>query len=422
MSASNLNIETKKLILPVKGMTCASCVSRVEKVILKVDGVKKADVNLASEKITLIVDNSFSTSIAAENIKKYGYELVVQKQNDIKKNLRKDEDYKNLKLSLIIGVIFALPIFLISMMKDFSFFQSAWPFNSESTNLILLLFSIPVIIFPGRIYYKSFWNNLFDLHFDMNSLVAIGTGSAFIYSLIATLFPKFISVNSHYNHVYYETAVVIIVLITLGKLLEARSKVKTGRAVKDLLELKPMETNVIRDGIVKTVPVKSIVKDDEILVRPGEKIPADGIIITGTSFVDESMLTGESIPVEKYIGSKIIGGTINQNGSFNGKVTSSGEEAVLGQIIKVVEDAQTSKAPIQKIADKISSIFVPTIIIIAIITFLGWFIFAETNNLNIALVNFVAVLIIACPCAVGLATPTAMVGGTCVGAQNGILF
>ncbi len=422
MCASNQNMETKKITLPVKGMTCASCVSRVEKVISKVEGVKNADVNLASEKITLLVDDSFSTLIAADSIKKYGYELVLQKENEIDKNFKEDEHYKKLKFSMIIGVIFALPVFLISMLKDFSLFQSVWPFNSETTNFILLLFSIPVIVFPGRIYYKSFWNNIFDLHFDMNSLVAIGTGSAFIYSLVGTLFPEYISLDLNSVHVYFETAVVIIVLITMGKLLEARSKAKTSGAIKGLLNLKPREATVIKDGIEQKIRVESIAKDDEVLIRPGEKIPADGVIVHGTSYVDESMLTGESFPVEKKSGSKIIGGTINQNGSFNFKVASTGDESVLGQIIKIVEEAQSSKAPIQKMADKISSIFVPTIIIVALVTFWGWFIFGESNNLNIAIINFVAILIIACPCALGLATPTAIVVGTGLGAQKGILF
>jgi len=291
----------------------------------------------------------------------------------------------------------------------------------ETTNKILFLLAIPVVFISGKRFFQIFFNNLKHKTADMNSLVAIGTGSAFIYSTIITLFPELLNINSSSSHTYFETAAVIITLILMGRLLESRAKSKTNLAIKKLIELKPKTVLIKVNGKEEEIPLSELSIGDIVIIKPGSKIPADGRILAGYSAIDESMITGESIPVEKNIDSTVIGGTINKNGFFEFEVTATGDNSVLGQIIKMVEQAQGSNAPIQKLADKIASIFVPAIILIAIITFIGWFFFSATGFSN-SLLNFVAVLIIACPCALGLATPTAIIVGTGKGAQNGILI
>jgi len=255
----------------------------------------------------------------------------------------------------------------------------------------------------------------------MNSLVAIGTGVAFIYSTILTLFPELISNSSVASHVYFETTAVIITLILMGRWLESRAKSKTGLAIKKLIELKPQTVIVKRNNLEIEISLDELQIGDIVIIKPGSKIPADGKVARGYSTIDESMITGESMPIEKNIGSKVIGGTINKTGSFEFEVTAIGDNSILGQIIKMVEEAQDSKAPIQKLADKIAAVFVPVIILIAILTFVGW-LFLSDAGFSAALINFVSVLIIACPCALGLATPTAIIVGTGRGAQNGILI
>lgn len=420
------NIESQKYNLPVEGMTCASCVARVEKALNKIDGIDNVAVNFANEKVTFEIDEKVSLDKAKQAIEKYGYKLHTEVQKSEKLDGKdegiNDEYYEKLKNNFLFAVILTLPIFLISMPRELSWFISVWPFDIDSTNKILLILTTPIIFISGKRFYKIFWTNLKHFSFEMNSLVAIGTGAAYSYSVVATLFPDWIKVDDNNPHVYFETAAVIIVLIIMGKLLEARAKKKTGGAIKKLLELKPKEVTVLMDDEEKRVNLELLTTGNIVIIKPGEKIAADGIVITGASVVDESMLTGESIPVEKNIGSKVIGGTINKNGTFNYEITALGDNSILGQIIKLIEVAQSSKAPIQQLANKVSSIFVPTVILMSIVTFIAWMFYAESNNLNIALINFVAVLIIACPCALGLATPTAIMVGTGLGAEKGILI
>lgn len=419
-----MNKGIKTYRLPVKGMTCASCVARVEKSLNKIDGIKNVFVNYASEKVAFELDENVSLQTAKEAVEKYGYKLNTKVEENLNNKEVEvvDENYKKIKWDFIFSALLTLPIFIISMSREFEWFTSFWPMNEDTTNKILLILSTPVIFISGKRFYKVFWTNLKHFSFEMNSLVAIGTGAAYGYSVLATLFPSFLQINNNIPNVYFETAVVIIVLITMGKLLEANAKGKTNNAIKKLIELKPKEALILKNGEEYLVEVELLSVGDLVVIKPGERIPADGIIKAGSSVIDESMLTGESIPVEKHLDSKVIGGTINKNGSFNFEITALGDNSVLGQIIKLVEDAQGSKAPIQKLADKVSSIFVPAVIVISILTFIGWFIFAEANNFNVALISFVAVLIIACPCALGLATPTAIMVGTGLGAQQGILI
>jgi P-type Cu+ transporter len=424
-----LKIETKKISLPVEGMTCASCVARVEKAISKADGVKNVTVNLATEKVSFEIESeNFDLTRVAELIDEAGYEVDLSGFTENKKFISEsNEVYKSTfedktKKDFILALIFTIPVTIINMGMMWEGFTNFIPLSSDYLYKILLILTTPIIFIPGKRFFTAFWKNLTHLYADMNSLVAIGTGSAYLFSLFVTLFPDAMPSDLKVQHVYYDTTAVIITLILMGKWLETKAKSRTGNAVKNLLELKPKTATVLDGGIEKVKSIEELVPNDIVIVKPGEKIPADGITIKGYSTIDESMVTGESIPVEKTSGAKVIGGTINKTGTFEFRVTQTGDKSVLGQIINLVENAQGSKAPIQKVADKVASVFVPVIIFIAVLTFIGWLIFGTDHHFNLALINFVAVLIIACPCALGLATPTALIVGIGKGAQKGILF
>jgi len=415
-----------KYNLPVEGMTCASCVAKVEKALKKIDGIENVSVNFASEKVTFETKGEIPLDVAAEAIAKYGYKLHTEAVADNKEDESEDkvfqEHFKSLKKDFIFALVLSVPLFLISILRETQFFQSFWGLSADYTNKILFLIATPIMFISAKRFFKAFWANLKHFSADMNTLVAVGTGTAYIYSTVATLFPGWIANGNQLPHVYFDTAGVIIVLILLGKVLETNSKGKTNQAIKKLLELKPKEATIIRDGKEIKMPIAQLKTGDKVVVKPGEKIPADGKIVEGYSIVDESMLTGESIPVEKSIGAEVIGGTVNKNGTFVFEVSALGDNSVLGQIVKLVEEAQGSKAPIQKLADKVASVFVPAVILIAIITFVGWYFLSPLHSFNIALINFVAVLIIACPCAMGLATPTAIMVSSGLGAEKGILI
>lgn len=416
-----------ELNLPIEGMTCASCVLRIEKALKKVDGVGEAVVNLATENASVKFDSTRTDKLKLkEAIEKVGYKVIEAKASaededeiDEAAQLRQSV-YQKLTNELIFSAALTIPISIFSMLVMYQPFYEMLNWEMGTINKILLLATTPVLIYGGERFFIIAWTNAKHFSADMNTLVAVGTGSAYLYSLIATLFPWLISIHGHAD-VYFDTTAVIITLILFGRWLEARAKSKTTDAIKKLIGLKPKTANVIRNGNEVTIPLLDIILDDIVVVRPGEKIAADGIISDGSSSIDESMITGESIPVEKTIGNKVIGGTINKFGSINFKVTELGKKSILGQIVKLMEDAQASKAPIQSLADKIASVFVPIVIGIAIITFFAWTFLSDTG-FQTALINFVAVLIIACPCALGLATPTAIMVGTGIGANNGILI
>ncbi len=422
-------IKTEKITLPVEGMTCASCVARVEKAVSIAKGVKNVSVNLATEKVTFEAekDNINFTEIA-KLINDAGYKVDVSEFTENEKsNLKSGNTFKSsyedsIKKDFLFALILTIPITFINMGMMWKGFESIIPLSTDQLNKLLLILTTPVVFISGKRFFISFWKNLLHFTADMNSLVAIGTGTAYLFSLMVTLFPEIFSIKHRSFHVYYDTTAVIITLILMGKWLETRAKSKTGNAVKNLLELRPKTATVIIDGAQISKRIDELAINDIVIVKPGEKIPADGIVINGYSTIDESMVTGESIPVDKKTGSMVIGGTINKSGSFEFKVTRVGEDSLLGQIIKLVENAQGSKAPIQKLADKVASVFVPIIIVIAFLTFFGWMISGSDNHFNYALINFIAVLIIACPCALGLATPTALIVGMGLGAKKGILF
>ncbi|MBA4406958.1 copper-translocating P-type ATPase [bacterium] len=421
----------KQINLPVDGMTCASCVTRVEKIISKFDGVKNVSVNLATERVLFEVENeNFDLNAVVEAVNDFGYKLKVEseeKVNHLSRNsdssLPEKNEYFNLvRKDFFLALIFTLPLFAISMLMDYSFFRNIWPFSEDYTHKILLILATPIIFISGKRFYQVFWTNLKHFSAEMNSLVAIGTGAAYGYSVIATLFPAAVSIHGELPHVYFETAGVIITLILMGKLLEHSAKRKTNTAIKKLIELKPKTAKIILNENEIEINISDLQVGHIVVIKPGEKIPSDGIILWGNSAVDEAMLTGESIPSEKTIGSKVIGGTINKNGTFNFRVTEVGDNTVLAQIIRLVEQAQASKPPIQKLVDKIAGVFVPIVVLIALVTFVVWLFIGGHNSFSVALVNFVAVLIIACPCALGLATPTAIIVGSGLGASNGILI
>lgn len=408
--------------LSIEGMTCASCVGRVEKALKAVSGVSDAVVNLATERAIVHGTASIQELIKAVDQSGYKADLVesTSLQDDSQK---KDAERAELKRDLIIATVLALPVFILEMgshvipaMHDFVMntvgMQNSWYLQFALTSFVLAL--------PGWRFYRKGFPALARLAPDMNALVSVGTLAAFGYSIIATFIPQLLPKNT--VNVYYEAAAVIVALVLLGRFLEARAKGRTSEAIKRLIGLQAKTARVSRDGNFINVPVSELVLGDIVEVRPGESIPIDGELIEGRSFVDESMITGEPIPVEKFVGQAVVGGTINQKGAFMLKATAVGEQTMLSQIIRLVEQAQGSKLPIQAIVDRVTMWFVPAVMIAATLTFAAWFFFGPSPALNFALVNAVAVLIIACPCAMGLATPTSIMVGTGRGAELGILF
>jgi Cu+-exporting ATPase len=427
----DMKVKTRKISAPVEGMTCASCVARVEKAISKVEGIRNVSVNFASEKATFEYNPKEVDLKKIEKIvEDAGYKIDLNEDNQEKKRSDNISNYeeqhldyeRRLKKDFIFALVLTIPIVLISIGISFEKFRELIPLSIGQFNKILLVLTIPVIFIPGKRFFEIFWNNLKHFSADMNSLVAVGTGAAFLFSVVITLFPELILKPGDQPHVYFDTAVVIITLILMGRLLESRAKTKANTAIKKLMGLKP-KTALVKQGQKEIeINIDELHLGDIVIIKPGGKIPADGKIVSGSSVLDESMITGESRPVEKSKGDNIIGGTINKTGSFEFEITEIGDNSVLGQIIKMVEEAQGSKAPIQNLADKVASIFVPSVIGAAILTFILWMIFGGNNVFNSAIINFVAVLIIACPCALGLATPTALMVGTGKGAQLGILI
>jgi len=425
--------EVEKINAPVEGMTCASCVARVEKAISKLDGVKNVSVNFASEKASFEFDPELiDYTKISQVVEDAGYKINFPDKtgktdkSDSEKNAGSNdlisEHEKDLKRNFILSVILAIPVLLLSMGTMWDGFRDFLPLSTDYLNKILLILTTPVIFIPGKRFFKIFWTNLKHFSADMNSLVAVGTGAAYIFSTVVTLFPDLVLKPGDFPHVYFDTAAVIIALILMGRWLEAKAKTRTNTAIKKLMGLKPKSAIVKRNGNEIEVKLEDLKIGDIVVIKPGGKIPADGKITSGASVIDESMITGESIPVEKTNGDNVVGGTINKTGSFEFEISAVGDNSVLGQIIKMVEEAQGSKAPIQNLADKIAAIFVPAVIGIASITFIVWLIIGGEHSFNLALINFVAVLIIACPCALGLATPTALMVGTGKGAQFGILI
>ncbi|WP_047116906.1 heavy metal translocating P-type ATPase [Brachyspira hyodysenteriae] len=411
-----------KMTLKIGGMHCAACSRAVERALKKTEGIEDANVNIATEKAVFNYDDKkLKYDDIVNVVVKAGYQVLGKEEDPA---VVKAREIKDQKIRLIVSAIFSIPLFYISMAPMVSFIKFPIPsflvhhINPQVFSIVAIFLCVPVMI-SGYKFYTLGFPALFRGSPNMDSLVAIGTTAAFTYSIYSTVL-AFMGLNPHGENLYYESAAVIITLVQFGKYLEARSKGKTGEAIKKLMGLQPKTATIIKDGEEKEIKIADVKVDDIVLVRPGEKIPVDGVIIEGYSSVDESMLTGESIPVEKSVGDKVVGASINKTGSFKFKAQKVGADTALAQIIKLVEDAQGSKAPIAHIADVVSSYFVPAVITIALISGIIWFI--ALHNFVFSLTVFVSVLVIACPCALGLATPTAIMVGTGKGAELGILF
>jgi Cu+-exporting ATPase len=483
-------MDTKKAVIPVKGMTCVNCAAAIQKDISKLIGVRSANVNYANEKAVVEFDPSVvGLDKFISSINELGYQAVTESvtiplidldvsrvqelervlssidgvlkslvnattgtieleyvpgqigMRDIRRTIEKagfrlprqvegrsaleierearEKELSELRTKLITSMVLSILVMIGS-------FQDMLPLPAVIPNrtmwFILFLLATPVQFWAGRHFYQNAWASIKHGSTNMNTLVVVGTSAAYGYSVVLTFFPALLG---HYGHggAYYDTATMIITLILFGKYLEARAKTRAGEAIKKLMGLQPRTARVVREGKELDIPIEEVDSGDLIMVRPGEKIPVDGVIRSGASTIDESMLTGESLPVDKKAGDAVIGATINKTGAFTFEATKVGKDTMLSQIIRMVQEAQGSKAPIQRLADYISSIFVPSVISIGLVTFLIWYFFGPTEyKFTFALLNFIAVLIIACPCAMGLATPTAIMVGTGKGAEHGILF
>ena len=412
----------EKILLPIQGMTCAACVTKVEKTLRSVKGVTRASVNFATERASVeYLPEEVTLRDLRKVVRDAGYDVLEVEEDDIveKERIAREAELSRLKWKFITGLVLLIPILLL--MWGASFLEKIG-LSRKITFFLQFLLATPVQFWVGRSFYAGFWKATKSKTSDMNTLIAVGTSAAYIYSLMVTFVPHLIMVKGLMMDVYFDTSAAIIVLILLGRFLESRAKGRTSEAIKKLMGLQPKTARVIRDGREMDISLKEVVPGDIVLVRPGEKIPVDGIVREGYSSVDESMVTGESIPIEKRAGDKVIGATINKSGSFQFEATRVGKDTVLAQIIRLVQEAQGSKPPIARMADVIASYFVPVVILVAIATFLIWVVFGPHPSLTYAFLNFVAVLIIACPCSLGLATPTSIMVGTGKGAENGILI
>lgn len=410
----------KTYTFKVEGMSCSACANRIEKVTQKLDGVDSSVVNFATEKLTIKIDEDIIGYPQIKSIvNKAGYKLI--KEENKENNNKKLDEKRFLLIRFIVSLAFSVPLLIITMghMVGIPLPHVIDPMmNPLNFAIIQVILTLPVMLI-GYKFYTVGIKNLFKLSPNMDSLIAISTLAAFIYGIFG-IYKINIGEIEYAMHLYFESAAVILTLITLGKYLEAISKGKTSKAIKTLMGLSPKTATIIRDEKEVVISIEEVIVGDIILVKPGEKLPVDGEIISGNTAIDESMLTGESIPVEKNIGSKVIGASINKSGFIKYKATKVGKDTALAQIIKLVEDAQGSKAPIAKLADIISSYFVPTVIILSILSSLAWLIAGESAIFSLTI--FISVLVIACPCALGLATPTAIMVGTGKGAENGVLI
>ena len=409
-----------KKTFPIKGIHCASCVVLLEDSLNKVDGVLKATVNLATEKATVVYHSEKVTDKNLESaVSNVGYEALIdgEEKHEIDEQSEKKKELRDLKIKVIVSLFLGGLI----LWGSFPGLMNTSPKILQNF-LAQLLLATPVQFWAGLSFYKASISAIRHRTANMDTLVAIGTTVAYAYSVFVALFPNVVENIGIEPFPYFDVATIIIGLILLGRYFEAKAKAGTSEAIKKLIGLQAKTARVIRDDKEIDIPIAEVVIGDEIRVRPGEKIPVDGVIIEGESSIDESMVTGESIPVDKAKGDTVVGATMNKTGTFTFSATKVGQETMLAQIIKLVQEAQGSKAPIQRLADLVSSYFVPAVLMLAILTFVVWYVFGSDQALLFALLNTVAVLIIACPCAMGLATPTAIMVGTGKGAEYGILI
>jgi P-type Cu+ transporter len=413
IAEAGYDVAVHKSIFPVRGMTCASCVARVEEALKSVPGVTSVNVNLATEKTTVEYIEGISVSDLRKAVKEAGYELGGEEETLKDVTAASDREIKKVRNRFIFSVVTA-SIIMVMMLAPIPEFPGM--------KYVLWALATPVQFWAGWRFYKGAWAALKHRRADMNTLIAVGTSAAYFFSVAAVLFPGFFTGEGITLNYYFDTSAMIIALILLGRFLESRAKGQTTNAIKKLVGLQPKTALVIRNGQETEISVEEVAVGDIVLVRPGERVPVDGIIREGDPTLDESMVTGESLPVEKKPGDQVIGATVNKTGSFRFETTRVGKDTTLARIIRLVEEAQGSKAPIQRLADIIAGYFVPVVIGIAIVIFLVWYFVGPEPSLTYAILNFIAVLVIACPCALGLATPTAIMVGTGKGAENGILI
>jgi Cu+-exporting ATPase len=417
-------VRVERVTLPIQGMTCASCVNRVQEALSRVPGVLQADVNLATEKASVaFIAGEVAVRKLSAAVEALGYKVIEVDEDhavDVEKQAREAE-LRALKKRFITGVALLIPLFALAYWDKLGL-AAFWPMSKQANFFLQLLIQTPIQFWVGWRFYTGAWAAARHRTSDMNTLIAVGTSAAYLYSVLATFFPVLFAAKGLAAGVYFDTAGAIIVLILMGRLLEARAKGRTSEAIKKLIGLQAKTATVARRGEEIQIPVEDVQIGDTIVVRPGEKIPVDGRIVEGHSSVDESMVSGESIPVEKAAGDLVVGATINKTGTFKFEATKVGKDTMLAQIIRMVESAQGSKPPIARLADVIASYFVPAVMLIAALTFIVWLFFGPKPALTYAVLNFVAVMIIACPCALGLATPTSVMVGTGKGAESGVLI
>jgi Cu2+-exporting ATPase len=410
------NGQSLKKTFPVTGMSCASCAVSTESILKAQEGVVNAEVNFANASVAVeFIPEIIGPDEMKTALQTVGYDLVIDESEDAQAQLENEQvaKLKSLQRKTLLAALFSLPVVVIGM-----FFM-----DMPYANWIMWALSTPVILVFGKQFFINAWNQLKHRNANMDTLVALSTGIAYLFSVFNTLFPEFWHSRGLDAHVYFEAAAVIIAFILLGKLLEERAKSSTSSAIKKLMGMSPKTVRIINDaGEEIVIPAASVKVADIVVVKPGEKVPVDGEVATGSSYVDESMISGEPVPVEKQTGDPVFAGTVNQKGSFRFKAQKVGGETVLAQIIKMVQEAQGSKAPVQKLVDKIAGIFVPVVVGIAVLTFITWLLLGGENGLTHGLLAMIAVLVIACPCALGLATPTAIMVGVGKGAENGILI
>ena len=403
-----------KKTFPVLGMTCAACAVSVESILKSAKGVHDAGVNYANQTAWAEYDQTVKPVDLQNLIRSVGYDLIVDSDDPQQEQQQAQlKQYEQLKERTIWAAILSFPIVIIGM-----FFMDKVPYG----NWIMMALSAPVVFYLGRSFFINAFKQARYGKANMDTLVALSTSIAFVFSAFNTIYPEFWHNRGLHAHVYYEAAAVVIAFISLGKLLEEKAKSNTSSAIKKLIGLQPKTVRAIVNGVEQEIPIAAVKTNDILLVRPGEKIPVDGVLTDGSSFVDESMISGEPVPVEKSQGEQVFAGTINQKGSFQFKAQKVGGDTILSQIIRMVQEAQGSKAPVQKLVDKIAGIFVPIVIGIAALTFLTWMLVGSENAFTHALLTSVTVLVIACPCALGLATPTAIMVGIGKGAENNILI
>jgi P-type Cu+ transporter len=412
--------------LPVEGMTCASCVLRVEKTLKKIEGVSQASVNLATNRAMIELDPALaSLETLRDAVQNAGYTMHLPSEYgsggaaQTAGDGMEERTARSLKKDFVVSAILTVPVMILSMTSMTEWFHTYSPLTMDEVNGILFVLTTALMFGPGKRFFIGLWKSIRHLSADMNTLVAVGTGAAYAFSASAVIFPQRLGASVS-GATYFDTAATIITLILLGKLLESRAKHRASEAIRLLAGLQPKTALVNRFGEEMNIPVEQVLVGDTVIIKPGERIPVDGIVLKGESAIDESMMTGESLPVRKGIHDSITGGTMNKNGSIEFRATAVGKDTVLAHIISLVETAQGSKAPVQLLADKIASVFVPIVIGIALVTFLVWLLTGAP--FATALIHSIAVLIIACPCALGLATPTAIIVGVGVGAEHGILI